>query len=94
MNLIVQNSIKTTDMGYGKKLLANQSSKRKSVNIQLSWQRGQAAPRFAHSVSFEHPFNQQALTVLRFTITESLVERLYITSQNLNSYLNSATPFI
>lgn len=40
--------------------------------IQLSWQRGQAAPRFANVVEFEHPFNQQALTDLRWYLEEYL----------------------
>ncbi|MEI2582106.1 CHAT domain-containing protein [Scytonema sp. PRP1] len=40
--------------------------------VQLSWQRGQAAPRFADVVEFEHPFNQQALTDLRWYLEEYL----------------------
>ncbi|MDJ0676656.1 MAG: hypothetical protein QNJ36_14965 [Calothrix sp. MO_167.B42] len=40
--------------------------------IQLSWQRGQAAPRFADAVTFEHPFNQEALTDLRWYLEEYL----------------------
>ncbi|MGB3638974.1 MAG: hypothetical protein WBA39_15565, partial [Rivularia sp. (in: cyanobacteria)] len=41
-------------------------------NIQLSWQRGQAAPRFADAVKLEHPFNKQALTDLRWYLEEYL----------------------
>ncbi len=40
--------------------------------IQLSWQRGQAAPRFAHPVAFEHPFDKQALRDLRWYLEEYL----------------------
>ena len=38
--------------------------------IQLSWQRGQGAPRFADTVKFEHPFDKQALTDLRWYLEE------------------------
>ncbi len=41
-------------------------------NIQLSWQRGQAAPRLADAVTFEHPFNKKALTDLRWYLEEYL----------------------
>ncbi|MGB6296540.1 MAG: CHAT domain-containing protein, partial [Rivularia sp. (in: cyanobacteria)] len=41
-------------------------------NIQLSWQRGQAAPRFADAVTFEHPFDKQALIDLRWYLEEYL----------------------
>ena len=41
-------------------------------NIQLSWQRGQAAPRLADAVKLEHPFNKQALTDLRWYLEEYL----------------------
>jgi hypothetical protein len=41
-------------------------------NIQLSWQRGQAAPRFADAVKLEHPFNKKALTDLRWYLEEYL----------------------
>ncbi|NJM74395.1 MAG: CHAT domain-containing protein, partial [Scytonema sp. RU_4_4] len=40
--------------------------------IQLSWQRGQASPRFADTVTFEHPFDQQALTDLRWYLEKYL----------------------
>ncbi|MDJ0621144.1 MAG: tetratricopeptide repeat protein [Calothrix sp. MO_192.B10] len=40
--------------------------------IQLSWQRGQASPRFADAVTFEHPFDQEALTDLRWYLEEYL----------------------
>lgn len=41
-------------------------------NILLSWQRGQAAPRLADAVRFEHPFDKQALTDLRWYLEEYL----------------------
>jgi hypothetical protein len=41
-------------------------------SIQLSWQRGQASPRLSHAVPFEHLFNQQALTDLRWYLEEYL----------------------
>ncbi len=40
--------------------------------IQLSWQRGQASPRFADGVTFEHPFDEEALTDLRWYLEEYL----------------------
>jgi hypothetical protein len=40
--------------------------------IQLSWQRGQAAPRSAPAVAFQHPFDKQALTDLRWYLEEYL----------------------
>ncbi|NES03617.1 MAG: tetratricopeptide repeat protein [Okeania sp. SIO2F4] len=40
--------------------------------IQLSWQRGQANPRFAPSVTFHQPFDEQALTDLRWYLEEYL----------------------
>ncbi len=40
--------------------------------IQLSWQRGQSAPRFADAVTFEHPFDKQALIDLRWYLEEYL----------------------
>ena len=40
--------------------------------IQLSWQRGQSAPRFASAVTFEHPFDKQALIDLRWYLEEYL----------------------
>ena len=40
--------------------------------IQLSWQCGQAAPRFASAVTFEHPFDKQALIDLRWYLEEYL----------------------
>jgi tetratricopeptide (TPR) repeat protein len=41
-------------------------------SIQLSWQTGQAAPRFAPAVPFEHPFDTQALAELRWYLEEYL----------------------
>lgn len=41
-------------------------------SIQLSWQRGQSAPRSAPAVAFEHPFDQQALALLRWYLEEYL----------------------
>ncbi|MBD2495287.1 hypothetical protein [Nostoc sp. FACHB-280] len=40
--------------------------------IQLSWQREQSAPRSAPPVTFEHPFNEQTLTELRWYLEEYL----------------------
>ncbi|KAB8318805.1 tetratricopeptide repeat protein [Tolypothrix campylonemoides VB511288] len=40
--------------------------------IQLSWQRGQGAPRSAPAVAFQHPFDKQALTDLRWYLEEYL----------------------
>ena len=40
--------------------------------IQLSWQRGQSAPRFASAVTFKHPFDKQALIDLRWYLEEYL----------------------
>lgn len=40
--------------------------------IQLSWQRGQANPRPAPSVTFTHPFDEQALADLRWYLEEYL----------------------
>jgi len=41
-------------------------------SIQLSWQRGQSNPRPAPSVTFTHPFDEQALTDLRWYLEEYL----------------------
>lgn len=41
-------------------------------SIQLSWQRGQANPRPAPSVTFTHPFDKQALADLRWYLEEYL----------------------
>jgi len=41
-------------------------------SIQLSWQLGQAAPRFAPAVPFEHPFDTQALSDLRWYLEQYL----------------------
>jgi len=41
-------------------------------SIQLSWQRGQFLPRPAPSVTFTHPFDEQALTDLRWYLEEYL----------------------
>lgn len=41
-------------------------------SIQLFWQRGQAAPRSAPAVAFQHPFEKQALTDLRWYLEEYL----------------------
>ena len=41
-------------------------------SIQLSWQRGQTNPRSAPAVTFTHPFDQQALTDLRWYLEEYL----------------------
>jgi hypothetical protein len=40
--------------------------------IRLSWQRGQATPRMTDPVSFQHPFNEQALTDIRWYLEEYL----------------------
>lgn len=41
-------------------------------SIQLSWQRGQANPRPAPSLTFTHPFDEQALVDLRWYLEEYL----------------------
>jgi hypothetical protein len=41
-------------------------------SIQLFWQRGQFLPRPAPSVTFTHPFDEQALTDLRWYLEEYL----------------------
>src|ERR671933_2198278 len=41
-------------------------------SIQLSWQTGQAPPRFAPAVPFEHPFDTQALAELRWYLEQYL----------------------
>jgi hypothetical protein len=41
-------------------------------SIQLSWQRGQSNPRPAPSVTFTHPFDEQALADLRWYLEEYL----------------------
>ncbi|MBD0395296.1 MAG: CHAT domain-containing protein, partial [Microcoleus sp. C1-bin4] len=41
-------------------------------SIQLSWQQGQFLPRPAPSVTFTHPFDEQALTDLRWYLEEYL----------------------
>jgi tetratricopeptide (TPR) repeat protein len=41
-------------------------------SIQLFWQRGQSNPRPAPSVTFTHPFDEQALTDLRWYLEEYL----------------------
>ena len=41
-------------------------------SIQLSWQRGQFLPRPAPSVTFTHPFDEQALADLRWYLEEYL----------------------
>jgi hypothetical protein len=41
-------------------------------SVHLSWQRGQAVPRFAPQVTFEHPFDEQALASLRWYLEEYL----------------------
>ncbi|MEG3863507.1 tetratricopeptide repeat protein [Microcoleus sp. herbarium12] len=41
-------------------------------SIQLFWQRGHSAPRFAPSVAFEHPFDSKALADLRWYLEEYL----------------------
>ena len=41
-------------------------------SIQLSWQRGQSNPRPAPSVTFTHPFDEQALTDLRWYLEDYL----------------------
>ncbi len=41
-------------------------------SIQLSWQRGQSNPRPAPSVTFTHPFDEQALVDLRWYLEEYL----------------------
>nr|MBA3923293.1 CHAT domain-containing protein [Nostocaceae cyanobacterium] len=43
-----------------------------SDRIQLSWQRGQAAPRFAPEVPFQHPFDEKTLTDLRWYLEDYL----------------------
>ena len=40
--------------------------------IQLSWQRGQAAPRLTDAVTFEHPFGEKAQEDLRWYLEEYL----------------------
>lgn len=40
--------------------------------IQLSWQRRQTAPRVAPSVTFEHPFDEEVLSDLRWYLEEFL----------------------
>jgi hypothetical protein len=40
--------------------------------IRLSWQRGQASPRITDPVPFQHPFDQQALTDIRWYLEEYL----------------------
>jgi tetratricopeptide (TPR) repeat protein len=40
--------------------------------IQLSWQRGLSAPRFAPPVTFEHPFDEETLTNLRWYLEKFL----------------------
>ena len=40
--------------------------------IRLSWQRGQENPRFADAVPFQHPFDEEALTDLRWYLEEYL----------------------
>jgi tetratricopeptide (TPR) repeat protein len=44
----------------------------KRDSIQLSWQTGQAAPRVAPVIPFEHPFDTQALAELRWYLEEYL----------------------
>ena len=41
-------------------------------SIQLSWQRGQSNPRSAPAVALQHPFDDQALTDLRWYLEEYL----------------------
>ncbi|WP_293336873.1 tetratricopeptide repeat protein [Microcoleus sp. CAWBG58] len=41
-------------------------------SIQLFWQRGNSAPRFAPPVTFEHPFDSKALDSLRWYLEEYL----------------------
>jgi hypothetical protein len=41
-------------------------------SIQLSWQTGQAPPRFAPAVPFEHPFDTQVLAELRWYLEDYL----------------------
>jgi tetratricopeptide (TPR) repeat protein len=41
-------------------------------SIQLFWQRGYSAPRFAPAVTFEHPFDSKALADLRWYLEEYL----------------------
>ena len=41
-------------------------------SIQLSWQTGQAAPRFAPAISFERPFDTQVLAELRWYLEQYL----------------------
>jgi hypothetical protein len=43
-----------------------------SNRIRLSWQRGQEALRFAPSVPFQHPFDEEALADLRWYLEEFL----------------------
>ena len=38
--------------------------------IQLSWQRGQASPRFTEPVTFEHPFDEKTLEQLRWYLED------------------------
>ncbi|RUT03938.1 hypothetical protein DSM106972_048520 [Dulcicalothrix desertica PCC 7102] len=40
--------------------------------IQLSWQTGQSAPRSAPPVIFEHPFDEETLTSLRWYLEKFL----------------------
>ncbi|MCL1467967.1 tetratricopeptide repeat protein [Argonema galeatum] len=40
--------------------------------IRLSWQRGQESTRFADAIPFQHPFDEQALTDLRWYLEEFL----------------------
>ena len=40
--------------------------------IQLSWQRGQSAPRSTPPITFEHPFDKETLTSLRWYLEEFL----------------------
>jgi hypothetical protein len=41
-------------------------------SIQLFWQRGHSAPRFAPPVTFEHPFDSKVLADLRWYLEEYL----------------------
>lgn len=41
-------------------------------SIQLSWQRGEAAPRSSSPIPFEHPFDKKALDELRWYLEEYL----------------------
>jgi hypothetical protein len=42
------------------------------ASICLGWQRGNAAPRFAPTVAFEHPFDAEALKELRWYLEDYL----------------------